>query len=110
MGMLRAIWNQVRLTWRLVRDPRVPLWAKAIPFIAIAYVLSPLDLIPDVIIGLGQLDDLGVVLAGMRLMEMFVPEYIVAEHRSALTRADRPMEVVDAPKYKISREGEKNKR
>lgn len=110
MGMLRAVWNQIRLTWRLVRDPRVPVWAKAIPFIAIAYVLSPIDLIPDVLIGLGQLDDLGIVLAGMRLMESFVPEYIVAEHRRVLTRSSRPMEVVDAPKYSISREREKNKR
>lgn len=108
MGILRAVWNQVRLTWRLVRDPRVPVWTKAIPFVAIAYILSPLDLIPDVIIGLGQLDDLGILLGGMRLMESFVPEYIVAEHRRALT--SRQPEVVNAPRYSISREREKNKR
>ena len=110
MKMLRAVWDQIRLTWRLVRDPRVPLWAKVIPFVGIAYVLSPLDLIPDVIIGLGQLDDVGIVLASMRLMESVVPEYIVAEHRKAIARRDQPLEVVDAREYRISREGEKDKR
>ncbi len=109
MNMLRAVWNQVRLTWRLLRDPRVVWWAKIIPFAGIAYVLSPLDLIPDLLIGLGQLDDLGVILGGMRLMEAVVPEYIVQEHRQAITRSHRPLEVVDAPNYRISRESEKNK-
>ncbi|MBI5667335.1 MAG: DUF1232 domain-containing protein [Chloroflexi bacterium] len=110
MNMLRAVWNQVRLTWRLLRDSRVPLWAKVIPFVGIAYVLSPLDLIPDLLIGLGQLDDLGIILAGMRLFEAVVPEYIVAEHRQAISRSQRPLEVVDAPNYRISREAEKTKR
>ena len=34
--MLRAIIEQVLLTWRLIRDPRVSLWSKAIPVLAIA--------------------------------------------------------------------------
>lgn len=110
MNMLRAVWNQIRLTWRLLRDPRVPLWTKVIPFAGIIYVLSPLDLIPDLLIGLGQLDDLGIILAGMRLFETVVPADIVAEHRQALARAGRPLEIVDAPQYRITREGEKNKR
>src|SRR5690348_3710171 len=79
LKMLRAIIEQVLLTWRLFRDPRVSLWHKAIPVLAVAYVLSPLDLIPDFIIGLGQLDDLGIVLGAMRLFESVTPEYIVQE-------------------------------
>lgn len=108
MNMLRAVWNQVRLTLRLVRDPRVAWWAKLIPFAGLVYVLSPIDLIPDVLIGLGQLDDLGIILGGMRLMEAVVPEYIVQEHRQAISRSGRPLEVVDAPNYRISREREQN--
>lgn len=110
MKMLRALWNQVRLTWRLLRDPRVPLWTKIVPFAGLIYVLSPLDFIPDVLIGLGQLDDLGVILAGMRLFESIAPVDVVAEHRQLLARSGRPLEIVDAPKYSITREGEKNKR
>src|SRR5262249_38616215 len=74
---MRGVIVQIQLTWRLIRDPRVPLWAKAIPFLAAAYVISPIDIIPDWLIGLGQLDDLGILLGAMRLMESVTPEYIV---------------------------------
>jgi uncharacterized membrane protein YkvA (DUF1232 family) len=109
--MLRAIIEQVLLTWRLVRDPRVSLWHKAIPVLAIAYVLSPLDLIPDFIIGLGQLDDLGIVLGAMRLFESVTPEYIVQEHRKELAQHNKPMEFINATRYRIFRQDdEKTKR
>lgn len=52
--------------WPLMRDPRIPFWAKAaIPAVAAAYVLSPIDLIPDFLIGVGQLDDIGVMLLAL---------------------------------------------
>ena len=46
----------------LVADPRVPAKAKYLPWIALAYLLIPVDLIPDFFILIGQLDDLGVIL------------------------------------------------
>jgi uncharacterized membrane protein YkvA (DUF1232 family) len=105
--MLRGILDQIRLTWRLMRDSRVPLWAKIIPVASILYVLSPIDLIPDFIIGLGQLDDLTILIGGMRLFESLTPGYIVDEHREFLSRRDRPLDVVDAPSYRVI---EKDKR
>ena len=109
--MLRAIIEQILLTWRLIRDPRVSVWHKAIPVLAVAYVLSPLDLIPDFIIGLGQLDDLGIILGAMRLFESVTPEYIVQEHRKEITRHNKPMEFIEATRYRIFGENEeKNKR
>jgi len=101
--MLRAIIDQVLLTWRLIRDPRVPLWTKAIPFLGLAYVISPIDIIPDIIIGLGQLDDLGIILGSMRLFESVAPGYVVDEHRQAIARRHRPLEVIDLPKQRITR-------
>jgi uncharacterized membrane protein YkvA (DUF1232 family) len=42
---------------RLLRDQRVPLRAKLMLALAVPYLLSPIDLIPDFIPVLGQLDD-----------------------------------------------------
>jgi len=86
--MFKAVVNQVWLTWKLLLDKRVPFWMKALLALPLIYVLSPIDLIPDFIIGLGQLDDLGIVLLGMRIFESLVPDYIVAEHRAAIGRSD----------------------
>jgi uncharacterized membrane protein YkvA (DUF1232 family) len=101
--MFRSIIDQVLLTWALLRDPRVPLWTKGIPLFALAYILSPIDIIPDILIGLGQLDDLGIILGGMRLFEAVAPGYIVEEHRQAIARRNNPLEVISTPKYRISR-------
>lgn len=50
-----------KLLWRLARDPRVPWQAKAVAAGAVTYVVSPIDVIPDVIPVLGQFDDLLIV-------------------------------------------------
>ncbi len=101
--MLRPIIDQILDTWRLLRDPRVPLWMKAIPFLGLAYVLSPIDLIPDFLIGLGQLDDLGIMLAAMRLFESVTPGYIADEHRKAIARRNRPLEIIDGTRLRVTR-------
>jgi uncharacterized membrane protein YkvA (DUF1232 family) len=70
----------IKLIWRLMRDKRVPSRVKATLFLLAAYLASPIDVIPDVIPGIGQVDDL--VLAAFALDQIInrVPEHIVREH------------------------------
>lgn len=80
--------EQTRLAWRLFRDPRVPAIKQAIPVLAAIYVLSPIDLIPDFLLGLGQFDDLGILIAGViaaiNLLPKLAPPEITAEHLAAI--------------------------
>jgi uncharacterized membrane protein YkvA (DUF1232 family) len=76
--------RQVRLAWRLFWDQRVPVWTKLIPPVALSYVLFPVDIIPDVALGLGQLDDLAVILLGLKLFIELAPPDVVREHLRAL--------------------------
>ena len=56
-GLVDGMIRQSRLVWRLWRDARVPGWTKLIPLAGLVYLLSPIDLIPDLMLpGLGQLD------------------------------------------------------
>jgi len=50
--------NFIKLLYRMVVDQRVTAKEKAILLGTVAYVLSPLDFLPDVIPVLGQIDDL----------------------------------------------------
>ncbi len=75
---------QVQLTWLLLRDERVPLWTKTIPLLVLVYVVSPIDFIPDVILALGQIDDLLILTLGLNLFERMAPEMVVREYRHQL--------------------------
>jgi uncharacterized membrane protein YkvA (DUF1232 family) len=80
----RGIRDQLRLSWRLLRDERVPALKFALPALLGLYVVSPLDLIPDFLLGLGQIDDLGVVILGVllvaRVIPRLAPSHVVDEH------------------------------
>jgi uncharacterized membrane protein YkvA (DUF1232 family) len=72
--------RQIRLVWRLLRDGRVSPWTKLLIPLTVAYLIFPLDFIPDFIPGLGQLDDLGIILLGLWLFVSLAPKAVVQEH------------------------------
>jgi uncharacterized membrane protein YkvA (DUF1232 family) len=101
-GLFRTLLAQVRLAVRLVREPAVPVLTKAVLAIAAVYLIWPIDFLPDIFPVLGQLDDLGVVLAALELFLHLCPDAPSAFHRAALAAGRRftPMpsseNVVDA--------------
>lgn len=112
-SFLRSMIRQLRLGWRLFRDGRVPLALKLIPPAALLYVIWPLDFAPDLLPGLGQLDDLAILGLSLKLFIELAPPAIVQEHlreMEAVTTSwrvvdDRPHEssqVIDAP-YRIEK-------
>ena len=84
-GLLSEILRQGRLILRLLGDGRVPIWPKLIIPGTIAYVLSPIDLLSDPILGLGQLDDIAIFIIGMKLFVELCPGEIVQEHLDTLS-------------------------
>jgi uncharacterized membrane protein YkvA (DUF1232 family) len=83
--------NQIRLAWRLLRDERVTSLKYALPALMALYVASPIDPIPDFLLGVGQMDDLGVLIAGVMLLVRVVPKlapaHIVEEHLRRMSGA-----------------------
>ncbi len=55
------IWQRIESWAKLLFHRDTPLRAKAMIAFAILYLLSPFDLVPDWIVGLGLLDDLTIV-------------------------------------------------
>lgn len=66
--LLRFLPDVARLLFALARDPRVPWYAKAAAVGAAAYVASPVDLVPDALPVLGQLDDAWLVAKALRFL------------------------------------------
>lgn len=100
VGAIAQLIRTLELVWRLLNDARVSLVPKLIIPAALVYVISPIDVLPDVILGLGQLDDLGIIALALALFIEFCPRAIVEEHRRAIAaQADppqaKPEEVID---------------
>ncbi|MHB1293569.1 MAG: YkvA family protein [Anaerolineae bacterium] len=87
-NVVAAAVRELQLAWRLLRDPQVPMWTKATPLLSLAYLLWPVDLLPDPLIGLGQLDDLAVILLGLRLFVALCPQALVRRYQGASGRAE----------------------
>lgn len=64
--------------WKLVRQPGAPRLARLVALLVLGYALSPIDLIPDFIPFLGQLDDLILIPAGVALVVRLTPRHIWA--------------------------------
>ena len=62
----RLVPDAVVLLRRLLRDPRVPRRHKALLVALLVYLLSPVDLVPDVVPVAGQLDDAIVLVLVLR--------------------------------------------
>lgn len=69
-----------RLFKDVARDPRVPRRAKVKVGAALAYLVSPLDLVADVIPGVGMLDDVAIVAYAARELLDGAGPAVVREH------------------------------
>ena len=71
--------GDARLLWRALRHPQAPLWLKLGALGIVLYIVSPIDLIPDVIPFLGVLDDIVLVPLAMRFLLKRLPAFIRAD-------------------------------
>ena len=100
LGWLRDFLSQFELAWRLLWDRRVSFFTKLVPIALLGYLLMPFDLVPDALLGLGQVDDLVVVLVGMRMFVSLCPPDVVADLGGVVVDEDEDLpspvtEIVD---------------
>lgn len=84
----RLPWRgKARLAWALLRDRRVPIWLRALAPALVVYLDMPIDIIPDFVPVLGQLDDLIVVVLAGGLFVRFAPRSVLEDHIARLEAA-----------------------
>jgi uncharacterized membrane protein YkvA (DUF1232 family) len=81
-----------RLMFDLLRDPRVPPARKAVLGLAVGYLASPIDLIPDFVPLISRLDDLAVIVIALDLFMEGVPRELMIEKMYALDIDGRELE------------------
>ena len=69
----RTLLTYLIALWKLFKHPQTPRAAKWVAIAVLAYAASPIDLIPDFIPVLGQLDDLILIPLGVALAVRLTP-------------------------------------
>ena len=75
--------DEVVAAYYAMLDPRTPARPRLILIGALAYFVSPFDVVPDFILGLGFMDDASILLAALAAVRSSIRE----EHREAARRA-----------------------
>jgi uncharacterized membrane protein YkvA (DUF1232 family) len=78
--LVRFVPQLGKLFLRLARDGRVPPLRRLQLIVLGAYLVSPIDLIPDFIPGIGQLDDAAIAAVVLRGVVQSAGPEVVAEH------------------------------
>lgn len=103
---LSMVWAVVkgdaRLLWLALQHPQAPGWLKLGAVGIVLYLLSPMDLIPEVVPFFGVVDDIVLVPLAIRWLYRRLPESLRAEVEARAGRrpaqAAPPADVVDMPK------------
>lgn len=74
-GALSKIWPNIQAMWSLIKDPSASWGAKAACIGALLYVISPIDVVPDVLPIIGLLDDVAVVGIALKSIATVIQEY-----------------------------------
>ena len=99
---LRQLMEQAKLLLSLVKDywsgryREVPYWVISASALTLLYVLNPVDLIPDAILGLGYLDDATLVAFCIKLIERELEKYkewAAANHPSKSSEGNKIVDV-----------------
>lgn len=91
LSAIRQLPAYLRLLGRLLLDGRVAKLDKALVLAAIAYIVSPLDFIPDLIPFLGEVDDLFLLLLALqRLIANAGRDVLVAHWTGDPRELDEP--------------------
>jgi|APFre7841882724_1041349.scaffolds.fasta_scaffold46973_2 uncharacterized membrane protein YkvA (DUF1232 family) len=97
IAVLVALWSrfkgEARMAWAMLRHPATPLASKLVAVLALVYLLSPFDLVSDLLPFVGWIDD-GLVVAGLLwLAYRFLPrELHEALRRRTGTAREAPID------------------
>lgn len=84
--LARGLRAETYAVYLACKHPRTPWPARAVGALVVAYALSPIDLLPDWIPGLGYVDDVALIPLGISVMLRMIPEEVMEECRGEAAR------------------------
>lgn len=76
-----------------LKNPKTPAWAKKVIYGALAYLVLPVDAIPDLLPGIGFTDDLSVITAALATVSLYITADVKAQAKEKVNKwfnTDKP--------------------
>lgn len=96
LAILKLLADVGAFAWKLFRSPKTPVTAKALLGGIVAYLVSPVDIIPDTFPVLGQMDDMVIAVAALGLAVKLIPRELIEELWDSEVDFDSALESVRA--------------
>lgn len=82
LNFLQRSYKELQLAFWLIQQHDVPILTKLLPIAATLYVIFPFDFIPDILPVLGQLDDVALLMMGIRAFLHLAPPEVVGRYEA----------------------------
>lgn len=69
-----------------LKNPKTPAWAKRVIYGALAYLVLPVDAIPDLLPGIGFTDDLSVITAALATVSLYITADVKAQAQEKVNK------------------------
>ena len=89
--LFRLLREDIVLLFFAWRNPRVPRYIKTLLFVAVGYLISPVDFIPDYLPAIGMVDDMVIVPTALFYLTRLLPVDIRLECERDAKRLKRKM-------------------
>lgn len=77
---VKRLKSDILILYFAVKDPRVPRQAKLLALALAAYIISPIDIIPDLVLpGLGYIDDIVLIPFAAQLIQKMIPITVISD-------------------------------
>lgn len=77
---VKRLKSDILILYFAVKDPRVPRQAKLLALALAAYIISPIDIIPDFVLpGLGYIDDIVLIPFAAQLIQKMIPITVISD-------------------------------
>lgn len=94
MGHAMTFFSLIRDYWK-GEYREVPKVTIGLLVAAVGYIISPIDLIPDFMLGVGQLDDLAVLAIAMKMINTEITRYLAWKAKGAAPAPNGNGKVID---------------
>lgn len=72
--MFKKIRN-LRLLFKYLNDPEMPVWGKIFFFLPLLYFIMPIDVLPDILFPFGYIEDVGILFVGLQMVIKELEKY-----------------------------------